>query len=283
MKISFKIVLLYLSIFSYILNGKNVNLLYTANINATYKNCDCGPNPLGGIDRLKTFISDFRIKNSNTILIDGGNIFNSYPFVELNLKVLKSLSILQYDLFSPGIHIFFEKEIIYKEFYNKYKNSIMNSNSNLTKERYKDFKINDINIRLYSYISSELFKYSDKPDWLKLTRNIEDINYTTNGVNILIFNGYLNEAKDFLNIENQFDLVLLSSEQIKGKWQFQNTTILGVGHDAESIALVEISSSKDNLKFIITFFDMDSSIKSDNTIKNIFIESEMKTTSKDKI
>ena len=117
--------------FSNILFGNKINILYTANINATYKNCACGSNPLGGIDRIKTYIDDFRMNNTNTIVIDGGNFFNSYPFIELNNKVFKSLSLLNYNLLAPGIHLFFENNNLYDQYSKKYYNSLINSNSNL--------------------------------------------------------------------------------------------------------------------------------------------------------
>ena len=140
--------------------GNKVNILYTANINAAYQDCDCGSNPLGGINRIKTYFDKFRAQNKNTLVIDGGNFFNSYQFIELNNNALESLSLLNYDLLTPGVHIFLEDKILYNKYSKKYFNQIVNSNSNLKLNNYKDFTVNGIKLRFFGFISQKLFEIS---------------------------------------------------------------------------------------------------------------------------
>ena len=250
--------------------AKKIQLLYTANVNATYKNCDCGPNPLGGIDRLKTYIDDFRNKNKDVLLIDGGNFFNSYSFPELNKKALESLSMLKFDLFSLGFHIFIEEKELYNNFSKNYYNKIINSNSSLNLKNYRDFSINNATIRFCGFISPKLFKYTKQPDWLKLNTKINNIEYLKNGINIIIYNGYLEDLQDFLKENSEFDVLFLSTDQQIGKWKVGNTTVIGGGHDAESIALVEISVIDNNLEFDVQYIYMDSPIKSNGNVLNLF-------------
>lgn len=269
MKIFIRIIILSAIILNFVF-AKKINLLYTANINATYKNCDCGSNPLGGIDRLKTYIDDFQSQNKNTLLVDGGNFFNSYSFLELNKKALESLSILDFDLFTPGVHIFQEKKQLYDQYKKKYYNRIICSNSNLNLINYKDFNISNTKIRFFGFISPEMFKHSKKPDWLFLNNYLKNIEYINDGINIIIYNGYLEDAQKFLKMYNDFDILLLSLDQQTGTWKTGNTIIIGGGHDAESIALVEISIYKNSPEFKVNYIDMNNSIKSDASIMKLF-------------
>lgn len=255
---------------SNILFGNKVNILYTANINATYENCTCGSNPLGGIDRIKTYIDEFRLTNPNTLVIDGGNFFNSYPFFKLNIKALESLAFLNYDLLSLGIHIFAENKSIYEQYSMNYKKNLINSNSNLNLNKSKDFIIDNLKIRISSYISPDLFKYSAQPEWIILQRDLERDNYIKDGINILVYNGQLQNAQLFLTQYNQYDLVFLSSDQQEGTWKTGKSTIVGGGHDAESIAVVEILVVKNSTSINVKYKNMDKSIVSDKNILKLF-------------
>jgi hypothetical protein len=264
-----KRILIFVIFFTNISFSTQVNILYTANINATYQNCNCGSNPLGGIDRIKTYFDDFRTKNPNTLVIDGGNFFNSYSFWELNKKAYESLLILNYDLISPGIHIFFESKAFYNQYYKKLSKILINSNSNLVLNKSQDFKINDINIRIFNYISSELFKYSIKPNWINLKDELENIEYISNGINIIIFCGYLEKAQEFLKKYNKFDILFLSADQREGTWKSGKSIIVGGGHDAESVALVEINKNI-TTAMKVKYAKMDGSIVSDKSILKLF-------------
>jgi len=258
--------------------AKKIQILYTANVNATYKNCDCGPNPLGGIDRLKTYIDDFRNKNKDFLLIDGGNFFNSYPFPELNRKALESLSMLNFDLFAFGFHAFIAEKKIYDNFSKKYFKDIICSNSNLKYKNYIDFKFNDTKLRFFGFISPKLFKHTKQPEWLKINNKFNNIEYLKNGLNIVIYSGYLEDAQKFLKENSEFDALLLSSDQQTGNWKVGNTTVIGGGHDGESIVLVEIIFLDNKPEFNVEYIDMDSSIQSDESITELFksIESNYK-------
>lgn len=270
MQTLFKYILLFTIIeSSFVIAGK-VNVLYTANINATYKNCGCVPHPLGGLDRLKTYIDNFRKSHKNILVFDGGNIFNSYPYYELNSLVLEALPILNYDLLVPGIHIFFENKKLFNQYYKNFNNKLLLSNCNFEINKSKDFNSANINLRVFSYISNQLFKYNQKPDWLNLKNSKEEFNYIDNGINILIFNGYLENAYQFLDTYNEFDLVLLATDQQMGTWKQGKSIIVGAGHDAESIVVLEINLV-DNIPHInVEFVKMDSSISSNESITSLF-------------
>lgn len=271
MHIISKIIILSIVLFTFTFGEeKKINLLYTANINATYTNCDCGSNPLGGIDRMKSFFDEFRLKNKNTIVIDGGNFFNSYSYIDLNNNALESLSFLKYDLLSPGMHIFLEEKDLFSQYSKRYVKQIVNSNCNLLFNKFQDLEVDKLKIRFYSYISPKLFKHSPKPEWLIINNKIDDIRYLDKGINVIIYCGFFEDAKMFLSANNKFDIALLSGDQQKGIWNTEKTVIIGGGHDAESVAVVEILLKNNKPEISMEYVDLDDSIKSDRGIIQLF-------------
>ena len=253
-----------------IVRGNNINILYTANINATFKDCNCGKNPLGGLNRIKTYVDEYRKNNQNVLFIDGGNFFNSYKYTELNQSTLKALDFLQYDLLTVGTHIFVEDRTFLNEFLGNFSKTILNSNCNLNTNKIKEFKINGTRIKFYAFISPTVFKYSKQPEWLTISNNIENTKSLPGEINILIYNGYKTDAEIFLKNNNNIDILFLSYDQQVGIWKYGNTTMIGGGHDGESIALVEISETNNNRQIQLNYINMDSSIKSNSEILQLF-------------
>ncbi len=249
--------------------SQKAHLLYTANINAALENCNCGSNPLGGIDRIKTFVNQFRHENPNTIFIDGGDFFNSYSFENLNYTMLEVIPLLKYNVMAPGVHIFFEKRYFVENYLKQFHNKVICSNSNLQINKSKKLKLGPFNIKFYSYISPKTFRYTARPDWLYLDSDMDLIKRTENEISVLIYHGFLEDAQEFIKVQDNVDLVLLSNDQQEGKWQIGNTIIVGGGHDAESVAIIEIKKKNNILKFIVNYKNMNNSVVSDDSILNL--------------
>ena len=96
------IYLLFILIFYPGLKADELYIIYTSNINGTIENCGCGSDPLGGIDRVKSFIDKFETENKNIYIIDGGDYFNSYPYPTLNDAMSNALFLINYDCIVPG-------------------------------------------------------------------------------------------------------------------------------------------------------------------------------------
>jgi hypothetical protein len=250
--------------------GNKINILYTANINATYKDCNCGKDPLGGLNRIKTYVDEYRKNNDNVLFIDGGNFFNSYKNTELNQSALRALEFLNYDLLAAGIHIFTEDRSFFYEFLRNFSKTTINSNCNLETTKFKEFNINGTRVRFYAFISPNVFKYSKQPDWLTIDDKIVNFKNMPGGINILIYNGFKTDAELFLKNNNNFDILFLSYDQQFGIWKSGNTTIIGGGHDAESIALVEILEVNNIKQIQLNYIKMDSTINSSDEIMQLF-------------
>ncbi len=73
----------------------SLQILYLANTNAAYENCHCGAEPLGALERAATLIKQFRSQTKATVLLDGGDFANSYPFDALNDLILDIYRLLK--------------------------------------------------------------------------------------------------------------------------------------------------------------------------------------------
>lgn len=255
---------------------ERVYLLYTANINATMENCNCGSDPLGGIDRIKTFVDQFRYEKENVLFIDGGNFFNSYIYDELNNSMIEIMSLMNYNIISPGMHLFINSKMFFKKYKQNFKQIAICSNSNLKLNKFKKLEIESIKIRIYGYISQENFKYTSMPEWLELDNRFNFETGDSGELIVLIFNGYLSAAEKFIDDHNNIDLILLSHDQQEGKWKKGNTTIIGGGHDAESVAVIEINKSE-NFDIKLEYKKMEKSIPPNVLVTSIVKEFKHKT------
>ncbi len=252
--------------------SENIHILYTANINATLENCNCGKNPLGGLDRIKTFSDQFKKKNPSSIHVDGGNYFNSYKFPRLNEFTLKTLPLLNYDLLAPGIHIFFENQKFFEKYLSLFYQKVIISNSELKTKKSISFTINNYKLIFFSYISTNTFLHNKKPEWLSLTDKIAIPEKKKNEIFVLLYHGYRKGVEQFIEKNNNFDLVLLSYDQQEGIWNQGKSTIIGGGNDAESIAIIEVNAKKDSKMFNVSYEKMDSAIDSDKLILELIKE-----------
>ncbi len=219
-------------------------ILYTANINATLQNCGCGKMPLGGLDRIKTFVDSFRTENPNTILIDGGDFFNSYSYPELNQSVLESLVLMEYDLFVPGEHAFVEGSPFFIDISRCLAGRIILSNVNWRYNRgfLESYHRTDLN--LIAVLNSKCFDYIALPEQFELSAlpdstigNNRDGSYT-----ILVYHGTIDTISDQILNFARPDIILLAHDQYLGETDIAGIRTIGIGKDGEHIAVIKLTT-----------------------------------------
>ena len=241
-------------------------ILYSSNINGTIQNCNCGKEPLGGVGRIATFIKEFRNINPNTIVIDGGDYFNSYPFLLLNRTMLRALCCISYDVIAPGDQEFVEGYKFYNQFERLNRNKILISNRVHNGRKKLSFNFDKFNVHIYSYLSTKAFSFIKLPEELQLLpfSDIKDTHET--GCNVIIFHGSSSEAELVVNETGWIDLILLAHDQYAEVKHISNTVIVGGGRDSEFIVIVAVSKSSGDWKFNISKKKMDDTIKEDQEI-----------------
>lgn len=212
-------------------------IVYTANINGALQHCNCGDKPRGGIDRIKTFLQNFKSVHQNSIIIDGGDMMNSYPYPELNRTVLQAISLLPYDVIVPGDQEFIEGEKFTELFRTSFSNKLLLSNSELIPGKSRIFEFPGMRISVSAILAPEVFTFIPMPGILDLKESIEPPD--ANAFRILVYHGRIDGLKSFLD-QHQFDLVFLAHEQYEEEFYIGQIPVAGVGRDGESAVVVKL-------------------------------------------
>ncbi len=239
------------------ISADSLEILYIANVNAAYENCLCGDRPLGGLDRVFTFVEYYRALNPSLIFIDGGDFLNSYPYDSLNKLILDIYQIMKPDVVVPGDQeLLIENKDIVSLLFRKNLN-ILGSNLNLNSEELLDsFKINadKFRISILSYLDKSSFMMNKplaeaKPDNQKFQKNYRRA-LKFSDYRILLYHGERSQLEKILERYPKFDLVFSAHSQIL---EFKNNVkpvIIGAGSDSEYLIRIVIRSFNRGQPFV---------------------------------
>ncbi len=239
------------------------SILFTANINGSIENCGCGPEKLGGLGRIKSFIADYTQKHKNTVVVDGGDYFNSYSFPVLNTAMLKALKTMPYDIITAGDQEFIEGESFFNRINSEVSGRILSGVSPELKTR-----AGNVELVFCYYLSPVIFRYREKPRFPVLPEFPTPAG-NSNIVKILVFHGNLNDAEKRTRQIQFFDLVLLAHDQQKGSWKIKNTPVVGAGGDGEYVAVIKAEEQDGQWNLNIRFEKMNERWQEDQQIKAI--------------
>ncbi len=218
------------------------HILYTANINAMLQNCGCGTIPLGGLDRIKTFVDSFRTVNPGTIVLDGGDFLNSYPFPELNRATLEAMHLIGYDLIVPGDQEFLAGQEIFHQLGRYFGGKMLLSNVQLPE--YPDvravFKRN--HLRISALVTRDCLGFIPVPDRPRVIRDWQEVKslpHDPDTFEILVFHGMLSDLRTKMGDASAgYDLILLAHDQMTGTATLSGIPVVGAGKDGEQIVSI---------------------------------------------
>lgn len=227
-----------------------VTVLFTANINGNIENCNCGDPPLGGLDYLATLIKNERRKSTPVLFIDGGDYFNSYPYLALNEAAADILLLIRPEGFLPGDQEFAEDKVLLTRLFKQ--NNILGSNF-----RFASFPAGKVLHRaldgnrmlaVAGYLSPDSF--SEKiPDDIRFNeKEFEDIyaNRTANSIFVTVFHGTAAALRRFVQAYPKTDLILWAHEQSNLIEKRGATTIVGGCSDGEYLTIIRLFIGTDN-------------------------------------
>ena len=248
-------------------------LIYTANINGSIQNCNCGSNPLGGLDRLKSFIDEFKKNHLHTVVIDGGDYFNSYPFPELNSAMLSAIPLLNYDIMVPGENAFLEPGLFAKMLLSQNQDHILISNAKNNEVKYRLFHVQNVKIYLWSYLSPDILSYAENAEELVLDKFKIPAGITEKkgSVNVLIYHGAVNKLKDILSKNPEIDLVLAAHDQQKGTLEIAGKKVVCTGRDGEVAAIIEIDINSGVCSLQVDYHDINLELPADPDIDDLIV------------
>lgn len=249
----FFIVLLF---FSGCSDKKSFEILYFSNLNGNIEACDCYEPRLGGLHQIKAVVDKLAKENPQLILIDGGDTFNTYPFIELDQAVADAYAIIRPDIWVPGEQEFIEGESFLKRLNTTFLSGNLTVPGLLT-EPFKEYVFNNKKIEITSYIQPEIFKAFDpKP---KLSFKMPDSlnNSGQDKFKILIFHGDEIGFMKQQEMISAFDLVLTAHQQSDVINLETDPVVIGGGADGEFLMHIilqdndsgfKISASKINIE-----------------------------------
>ncbi len=89
-------------------SAAELTILYTANSSGKMMFCDCPNDPYGGLVERVTFISDFRRKHDDFLLLDAGNMVGLFGDYDLKAAtVLDIMNLMDYDAALAGRNEFY--------------------------------------------------------------------------------------------------------------------------------------------------------------------------------
>ncbi len=244
-------------------------IIYLANINGNIENCHCGEPSLGGLERIFTLIKKQRALNPNLVVIDGGDTFNPYSFIELNRAVLKA-----YQIIKPDIWVLSEQELVEgKDLLIKalktQKSKIVLSNytiKNIPSEKYQNYAIEKNSaVKIYSYVQPSLFselkglKFKN-PDIL--FKDLDERSF-----NILVFHGEEDALVKIMPEFEDFDLILTAHQQSNKIVLNSRPAIIGAGTDGENIIHISLHKSKGKIKINVGQIPIGLKIEPDTEIR----------------
>jgi len=257
-------------------------IVYTANINGMIQNCNCGKEPLGGMGRVKSYIDKVRSESKHILVMDGGDYFNTYPYLELNQALAKVQQLVKYDVILPGDQAFVEGLSFFTELQQKNGMNWVISNFKNFTQKSKKINFVSFDVEVYGYLSPGSFSFITLPDNQKLLSYDElpatDLAMGEKNLNIMIVHGNEEDAISIRDYYPGIDLILTAHTQNQKARNFSHTPIVGCGKDGEYIALIKAYLDESKWKFEIVFEKMHSGIADDLSVLSIIEEFELSKT-----
>lgn len=255
-------------------DGSILDILYMSNMNGSIENCECGEPPLGGLAKTASVIEAWRAQKDNVIVVDGGDTFNSYPFIELNQAIIDA-----YKIIKPDIWALAEQEFIEGfDFLNKALTGndiqILATNYSLKVKTVKSFKRNlsdSVAAVFYSYLSPDVMPQNAVESGSVTFTSTLDIYRDINkkDLNILLFHGDLKKFDQLKNNFSGFDIILLAHQVIPVYEPDSQPFLMGGLFDGEKIIHISLHKKDSGFKISGEFIDIVQEIQSNTHIENL--------------
>ncbi len=234
------------------ISADSLQMVLLANVNANYENCHCGEHPLGGLDRVITVIKQWRAKNPELVIADGGDFLNAYPYPALDRLVLNLYALIHPNIISLGDQELqignrnFQKKIFQYDFTVLNTNVIIDSLPELQKRL--EIRLKTRQIDVLTYLDPSAFLWEKRAPNVHLSEAQFKSTYqkvrTDDAFRIAIFHGERDRLPDFIKRYPQFHLILLAHAQTQMYKNQHLPWILGPGTDSEYVTRLDLKFSE---------------------------------------
>jgi len=243
-------------------HNSTIHIVYTANLNCSLDDCRCSGNIVGGLTRIITVVDSLRAKFPNLILLDGGDHLSSYSLPEANRVMLSLLSRLHYTALNLGDQEFVESENFVFEVSGENKLRLPYISSNLFGENSSElladpFKVvskTETPVRILGCIDPGVFEFiSPRHLTIKSPGALLDQQTPANTggseLQILLFHGKLQKARELVKRNPWIDIVVLSHNQELRFDVEEKTAFVESGTEGEYIGHLQINRNGDSWEF----------------------------------
>jgi len=191
-------------------------IIYLGNINGNLDACHCSDPPLGGLANISAVIREKRAENNQLIVVDGGDIFNSYSFPLLNNSIMQSYQIIRPDIIVPGDQEFSEGENFFKAFARSSKGLLLSNAGikGLTTIVQKDYHIEgNKHISFTGFLEPGISDSNTFINYNITQYKNETGHLNSSDFNVLVYHGTEDYFNNNQNLFNGFNLILSAHMQ----------------------------------------------------------------------
>ena len=253
-------------------------IVYFSNLNGNVEACDCSEIRLGGLHHIKKIIDNLRSENKNLVVVDGGDTFNTYSFIELDSAVYESYKLIKPDIWVPAEQEFIEGFDFFNNVINQVPSTYITGNvqyKNLHTIYQKEYSYKYRKITFTSFIQPKLFQTELRENYVvndfgrikKISEELGPGNF-----DILIFHGDEIEFEKQKDLIQKFDLVLSAHQQSDEFDLESDPPVIGGGADGEFLAHIILQENSSGFKINASKINVEQDENPDKEISEIISE-----------
>lgn len=146
---------------SLLLFKKNITILYTHSLNGNLDGCSCPSQPKGGAVKRSFYLQEFRKKNNDILLIDGGDFSKPIKDDLVTGYILKAYEKMAYDVVGIGDQELTNGIEHFNQFIDQYP-FFLSSNLIIDGKRTEEYvvkKVKNVKVGIFSLVDKGVFKF----------------------------------------------------------------------------------------------------------------------------
>ena len=229
-----------------------VDVVFTANLNGALEDCSCGGDTVGGFARLSTRIHKLRLANPNSVLVDAGDFFSSYPTPHVNKAMLRHLGACGYDAVAVSDQCFVEDGAFYSQMATAELAALPLMSQNLTDTTARfpiatpplSRRLSGANVHIWSLIDPAVFEFISSqglrmvpPE--QVLEAVPPSFCDENDLQLILFHGRWDAARQLATRFPWVDAILLAHEQQCATDTVGTTVLAEPGRDGEYLGEIK--------------------------------------------
>ncbi|RMF56700.1 MAG: hypothetical protein D6748_12935 [Calditrichaeota bacterium] len=260
--------------------SSEIHLIYTGNISGALDDCGCDEVLAGGLTRISTIINEFRQREQNLLVVDGGDFLNSYSTPRANRMVIRLLPHLGYDALNIGDQEFVETTDFWERIDKPIVNALSLVSANISwvgspsLHPYVIKKLPGARIAITGLVERAAFEFIQPRD-IQLTpvnkamKRIERVLTSSSDLQIVLFHGNWSGARQLVEHFPWIDVIVLSHSQKQRVESIKNTILVECGSEGEYIGHLQMKKEVDGWSYTNEFIPVEKRIHADGELKKI--------------